>query len=112
MTLQWRPPETLNGIVTHYSILYVGININITNYDNNMLMDTVGGLSPDTVYVLQLRAHTGAGAGPFSRITFLTRKLSDVSNMALKLPNMHEHITSYLYYQDEITHVNGMCVST
>ena len=53
-------------------------------------MDTIKGLSPDTVYVLQLRAHTGAGAGPFSRLTFLTCKLNDGSN-GKKLPNMHNH---------------------
>ena len=90
MTLQWRPPEILNGVVTQYSILYDVININITNSDNNMLMDTIKGLSPDTVYVLQLRAHTGAGAGPISRLTFLTCKLNDGSN-GKKLPNMHTH---------------------
>ena len=78
VTLQWRPPEIPNGIITHYSILYGAININFTDFDNNMLMYTVEGLSPDTVYVLQLRAHTGAGAGPLSRITFLTCKLTVV----------------------------------
>ena len=78
MTLQWRPPEILNGIITRYSILYDGININITDFDDNMLMYTIERLSPDTVYVLQLRAHTGAGAGPLSRITFLTCKLTVV----------------------------------
>ena len=78
VTLQWRPPEILNGVIAQYSILYDGININITEFDNNMLMYTVEGLSPDTVYVLQLRAHTGAGVGPFSRLTFLTCKLTVV----------------------------------
>ena len=72
VTLQWIPPETPNGVITHYSIQYNGINI--TNLGNNMLMDTIEGLSPDTVYVSQLRAHTGAGAGPPTRLTFLTRK--------------------------------------
>ena len=73
MTLQWKPPETPNGIITHYSILYNGINI--ANFGNNMLMDTIEGLSPDTVYVLQLRAHTRVGKGPPSNLTIVTCKL-------------------------------------
>ena len=73
VTLQWSPPETPNGVITQYSILYNGISI--TNFGNNMLMDTIEGLSPDTVYVLQLRAHTGAGAGPPSSLTVVTCKL-------------------------------------
>ena len=74
-TLQWRPPETLNGVITQYSIIYDEVNMTITDFDNNMPMGTIKGLSPDTEYVLQLRAHTGAGAGPSSNVTFLTCKL-------------------------------------
>ena len=73
VTLQWKSPETPNGVITQYSILYNGINI--TNFGNNMLMDTIEGLSPDTVYDVQLRAHTGAGAGPPSNLTAMTCKL-------------------------------------
>ena len=73
VTLQWRPPLTPNGVITQYSILYDGTNI--TNFGNNMLMDTIEGLSPDTVYDVQLRAHTVVGPGEPSSITFLTCKL-------------------------------------
>ena len=73
VTLQWRPPLTPNGIITQYSILYNGTNI--TNFGNNMLMDSIEGLSPDTVYTLQLRAHTVVGPGEPSSIAFLTCKL-------------------------------------
>ena len=38
-------------------------------------MDTIEGLSPDTVYVLQLRAHTVVGAGPSASLTIVTCKL-------------------------------------
>ena len=38
-------------------------------------MYTIGGLSPDTVYLLQVRAHTGAGAGLPNNITVITSKL-------------------------------------
>ena len=37
-------------------------------------MYTIEELSPDTVYILQLRAHTGAGAGPPSNLTIVTCK--------------------------------------
>ena len=73
VTLQWSPPEILNGTIRQYSIQTSTIGILIIS--NNMLMGTVEGLSPDTVYVLQLRAHTGVGAGPPSNITVITCKL-------------------------------------
>ena len=44
-------------------------------------MYTIEGLSPDTVYVLQLRAHTGAGAGPPSSRTVITSKLCSGCNI-------------------------------
>ena len=73
ITLQWRSPEILNGTILQYSIQFDdGTVINITG---NMLMATVEGLSPETVYTLQLRAHTGAGAGPPSSIIVITCKL-------------------------------------
>ena len=80
MTLRWRPPETPNGVITQYSILYNGINI--TNFGNNTLMYTIEGLSPDTVYTLQLKAHTVVGAGPPTNETILTCKLNNDCNMA------------------------------
>ena len=76
VTLQWIPPEILNGVITHYSIQLDGTNIG--NFSSSVLMYAIEGLSPDTLYVLQLRAHTGAGAGPSSTITFITCKLSNI----------------------------------
>ena len=76
MTIQWRPPEFSNGVVTHYSLQ---LNENdIVDIDSSVLMYTTGGLLPDTVYVLQLRAHTGAGAGPSSNRNFVTCKLLNI----------------------------------
>ena len=74
ITLQWESPETPNGVITQYSIQHNGTT-KITDFGNSVLMDTIEGLSPDTVYVLQLRAHTGAGAGPPSNLTVVTCKL-------------------------------------
>ena len=73
VTLQWRPPEPTNGVITQYSILYDGMTI--TNFGNNMLMGTIEGLLPDTEYDVQMRAHTRVGAGLPTSITFLTCKL-------------------------------------
>ena len=67
------PPEVPNGVITQYSIQLNGTDI--SSLSNNELMYTIEGLSPDTVYVLQVRAHTGAGAGPSSSITIVTCKL-------------------------------------
>ena len=72
VTLQWMPPETPNGIITHYSLQN---GPTITNLSNNVLMFTVEGLSPDTMYVLQLRAHTRVGEGPPNNVTVITCKL-------------------------------------
>ena len=67
------PPKMPNGIITQYSILYG--EVNKTNFGDNMQRDTIEGLSSNTVYVLQLRAHTSVGAGPPSHLTILTCKL-------------------------------------
>ena len=73
LTFQWMPPKVPNGVITQYSIQLNGTDI--TSLSNNELMYTMEGLSPDTVYVLQVRAHTGVGAGPSSNITAVTCKL-------------------------------------
>ena len=75
VTLQWSPPETLNGIITHYSLQFDATIIdNFGNSMPNMLMGTVGGLSPDNPYLLRLMANTVAGQGPANSITVRTRK--------------------------------------
>ena len=73
VTLQWSPPETPNSVITQYSIQLNGNNIG--NLSSNELTCTIGRLSPDTVYVLQLRAYTVVEAGPSSSMTVVTCKL-------------------------------------
>ena len=76
VTLQWKPPQTTNGVITHYSVQY-GETV-IDNFGYNALDTVIGkieGLSPDTEYVLQLRAHTRVGAGPPGCLTIRTCKL-------------------------------------
>ena len=72
VTFQWSPPETLNGVITQYFIQLNGSNITL---NGSVLMHAIERLSPDTVYFIQLRAHTGAGAGPSSNRTVITCKL-------------------------------------
>ena len=72
VTLQWMPPETPNGIITHYSLQN---GPTITTLSSNVLMFTVKGLSPDTMHVLQLRAHTRVGEGPPNNVIVTTCKL-------------------------------------
>ena len=72
VTLQWRPPKTPNGVITQYSIQYN--ETAIADLGSNV-MYTIEELSPDTVYVLQLRAHTVVGAGSPSSLTIVTGKL-------------------------------------
>ena len=89
MTIQWTPPDVPNGIITYYSI--ERNKTNIANFSSNELMYTIEGLSPDTVYVLQLRAYTGAGAGLASNVTFITCKLkSRVHNGLLVTCIVHQ----------------------
>ena len=76
MILQWIPPETPNGVITHYSIQLDGTSI--SNLSSSVLLYTIEGLSPDTVYVLQLRAYTGARAGPPSSVAVITYKLLNI----------------------------------
>ena len=84
VTLKWSPPDTSNGVITQYSIQFDATVIN--NFGSNMfnmleLMGTVEGLSPDTMYLLRLRAHTRVGAGPPSSVTVMTSKLIKSSTM-------------------------------
>ena len=76
VTLQWKPPQTTNGVITHYSVKYEGTVIN--SFSDNMsdtMTRNIGGLSSDTEYTLHLRAHTKAGEGLPASITVKTRKL-------------------------------------
>ena len=76
VTLQWMPPATPNGVITQYSLQYGGNTIdNFGTETLNMLMGTIEGISPDTKYVLQLRAHTRVGPGPPASLTIQTCKL-------------------------------------
>ena len=70
------PPEAPNGVITKFSIQYDGNVIdNFSSVTLNKMERTVEGLSPDTKYRLQLRAHTKVGPGPPVSSNFQTSKL-------------------------------------
>ena len=73
VNLQWTTPDPPNGVITQYSIQLNGTDIDDLN--SSVRMYTIGGLSPDTVYVLQLSAHTIVGKGPPNNKTIITCKL-------------------------------------
>ena len=76
VTLQWMPPETPNGVITHYSIQHDGTMVdNFHSKTLTKMMSTVEGLSPNTQYLVQLRAHTRVGPGPPASLTVKTGKL-------------------------------------
>ena len=65
VTIQWMSPQIPNGNITQYS-LQCGDRI-MNNFGwkrSNMLTGHFALLSPDTEYVLQLKAHTRVGPGP------------------------------------------------
>ena len=81
VTLQWSPPVTPNGIITQYSLQCN--TTAVANTTNDVLVYTVSGLSSETVYVLQVRAYTGAGAGLPSIITIITCKLLNAVTLVI-----------------------------
>ena len=100
VTLQWEPPQTTNGVVTHYSVQY-GETV-IDNFGKNT-SDTITcrieRLSPDTEYALQLRAHTRVGAGPPANVTVKTCKLfsTNKNNTGILGNDAKSHICNWLY---------------
>ena len=72
--LQWRPPEFPNGVITKYSIQYNGINIDEFGNVSNKMVGTVDGLSPNILYVFEMKAHTRMGPGPPVYLAVKTRK--------------------------------------
>ena len=77
VTLQWKPPQTTNGDITHYSVQY-GENEVIDDFGDitsDPITGTIKGLSPDTKYTVKLKAHTRVGAGPPANVNVKTGKL-------------------------------------
>lgn len=74
ISLSWTPPVTPNGTITQYELQYgrsdstsALTSLNITDTSH-----TIMGLMPTVSYMVQLRAYTRVGAGPFINQTSVT----------------------------------------
>ena len=75
VTLQWRAPKYPNGVITKYSVHCNGIDIDEFGDVSDKMIGTIEGLSPDTSYVIKLKAYTRVGPGLPVRLSIKTRKL-------------------------------------
>ena len=79
VTLQWMPPEYPNGVITRYSIHYDRMDIDtFGDYASAKMTGVIEGLSPDTEYVFELKAHTRVGSGPPVSLIVKTGKLLNI----------------------------------
>ena len=79
VTLSWMPPDSPNGIITHYQVQYKrsDSSSNFTSLDkfDPVLIYTVTGLTSDAEYVFRVRAFTVVMHGPPSNdVIALTSK--------------------------------------
>ena len=63
VSLQWDPPSSPNGVITHYVVTYNGTTVNTANAST---MLTLTELEPFTTYTISVAARTGAGVGSVS----------------------------------------------
>ena len=79
VTLKWVPPTYPNGVVIKYCVHFDGKHIdNFGDKVSDMLKGTVKGLSPDTEYVFEMKAHTKVGPGPSVDLSVRTRELLNI----------------------------------
>ena len=79
LTLQWMPPKYPNGVITRYSIHHDKIDIDVFgNKFLDKMIGTIERLSPDTEYVLKLKAYTRVGVGPPVSLAVRTCKLLSI----------------------------------
>ncbi|PIK36504.1 putative receptor-type tyrosine-protein phosphatase delta isoform X4, partial [Apostichopus japonicus] len=117
ITVSWEPPlyEERNGVITGYTVrMYAGDPTqSITNRTSANSL-TFSGLRPNTDYVVQVKAHTSVGGGPFTEEFMVRtppespstppRDVTAVSSgdssieVSWKAPeNIKEHATGYSY---------------
>ncbi|XP_071850013.1 receptor-type tyrosine-protein phosphatase delta-like isoform X2 [Apostichopus japonicus] len=117
ITVSWEPPlyEERNGVISGYTVrMYAGDPTqSITNRTSATSL-TFSGLRPNTDYVVQVKAHTSVGGGPFTEEFMVRtppespstppRDVTAVSSgdssieVSWKAPeNIKEHATGYSY---------------
>ena len=63
ITISWDVPSMPNGIITAYEIHYTNGS---GTYNTTNTQYTIEGLLPNTLYTIEVRAYTSAGAGEWS----------------------------------------------
>ena len=79
VTLQWMPPKYPNGVITHYAIHCDGKSIDEFGEDvSGKMIGSIDGLTPDTEYVIEMKAYTRVGSGPPFSLPVKTCKLLNI----------------------------------
>ena len=77
VTLRWMPPKYPNGVITKYSVHCDGVDIDkFGDVSDDNMIGTVERLSPNSVYILKMKAYTQVGSGPPVSLAVKTRKLN------------------------------------
>ena len=81
INITWNIPTAPNGVIIIYEILYRESNsngpYNLTNTTNTQY--SIGGLLPNTKYIIGVRAYTSVGPGEWSDTQISTSKNSDIT---------------------------------
>ena len=79
VTLQWMPPKYPNGVITRYSIECDGKSIDaFGEYVSGKMIGRIEGLTPDTEYLIEMKAYTRVGPGPPFNLLVRTCKLLNI----------------------------------
>ena len=81
VTLQWMPPKYLNGTITRYAIQCDGRSIDaFGDYVSGKMIGSIDELTPDTEYVIEMKAYTRVGSGPSFSLPVKTCKLLNIDS--------------------------------
>ena len=69
ISISWDVPSIPNGIITVYEIRYTNGS---GTYNTTNTQYTIEGLLPNTLYTIEVRAYTSAGAGEWRSIDVTT----------------------------------------
>jgi hypothetical protein len=80
ISISWDVPSIPNGIITVYEIHYTNGS---GTYNTTNTQYTIEGLLPNTLYTIEVRAYTSAGAGEWRSIVGFTFIVSTISSFTV-----------------------------